>query len=502
MKKMPKRYPHSLSNRFDCTLDMGYVYPVNWEPVLPGDTFQCSTIAQIKCNQLLAQIQSPCQVTISHAYIPDRLNWDDCQEFHTGGEDGMSVFDHPVIRPSVVAESSLLDYLGFSPGNYGTREFNALPVRAYSLFINHFYHDQDLMTERVIDTTSGLDTTTDLTLAPALWQKDYFSASRPFTQRGDDLTIPVSNAEDSLPILGIGKYNNTFGQSSATARETFGTAPDTYANASYISNDTSVGQTFYVEEDPNNSGYPYIRAELADNLGLNIDDFRLSIAMQRMYERMGRNGYRYSDYLRSMGLPSSDARLNQPELLGLGKNIITFSEVLSTDGANTGDEYGYGKAVMRTNRYRRYFEEHGIMMTFISVMPKPQYDQIISRHLLKQTKEDYFIKELQHIGEQTITNQEAYAFHSSPENAWGYLPRYEEYRGSHSRIAGELHTTQNHRHMARIYSGDIALNSSWLTTEPTKRVFGAPGTESLNLTALNSVRARRIVSPLGRAKII
>lgn len=485
-RRMPKRFPHSLSNRKDFTMDMGSVIPYNWYPILPGDTFQASTIAMVKCNQLLAQIQTPCQVTISHAYIPNRLLWDDSEEFYTGGDDGMSVFDHPVIQPGVVAESSLFDYLGFAPGDYGTRAFNALPIRAYSLYINHFVRDQDLITERTIDKTSGTDTTTDQTIAPALWQKDYFSASRPFTQRGDDLQIPIGG---DAPL----HYDGTGAPTGLGV-----------LNGSDVEKQMDLGAT-YLRSSANNhaTGDDYmLKADLSQATGLSIDDFRLTIAMQRMYERMGRNGYRYSDYLNSMGLPSSDSRLQQPELLGLGKNIITFSEVLAQDGANTGDEYGHGLSVMRTNKFRRYFEEHGIMMSFITVMPKPQYAQCLDREWLKTTKEDYFIPELQHIGEQTITNQEAYSLHSSPDNAWGYLPRYEEYRGSHSRIAGELHSTQNHRHMARIYASDVALNSSWLTTTPTKRVFGAPGMESLNVTCLNSTRARRLVSPLGRAKTI
>lgn len=491
-RRMPKRYPHLLSNRKDFTMDMGYIYPFNFYAALPGDTFQASTTAMIKCNQLLAQIQTPCQVTITHAFIPYRLIWDDSQEFFTGGEDGMSVFDHPTIQPGTVAESSLFDYLGFAPGNYGTREFNALIPRAYGLFINHYHRDQDLITERVIDTTSGLDTTTDVTIAPALWQKDYFSAARPFTQRGDDLTIPIGG---DAPVTGIGMVTQTYPHS-GNVYETDGTGAVSYSSSNYNSTDQAT------EEDPNNTGYPNIRADLSQATGLAIDDFRLTIAMQRMYERMGKNGYRYSDYLNSMGLPSSDSRLQQPELLGIGKNIITFSEVLATDGANTGEEYGHGFSAMRTNKFRRYFEEHGIMLSCISVMPKPQYAQCLEREWLRQTKEDYFVPELQHIGEQVITNQEAYSLHSVPENAWGYLPRYEEYRGSHSRIAGELHTTQNHRHMGRIYSGDVALNSSWITTTPTKRVFGAPGTESLNVTCLNTTQARRMVSPLGRSKTI
>lgn len=493
-KKMPKRYPHPLSNRHDFTMDMGFIIPFNWYEILPGDTFQASTTAAVKCNQLLAQIQTPCQVTITHAYIPSRLTWEDSEEFHTGGEDGMSVFDHPSFQPGVVAESSLLNYLGFAPGDYGTREFNAQPIRAYSLYVNHFHKDQDLMTDRVIDKTSGLDTTTETDLAPAMWSKDYFQAARPFTQRGDELIIPVSNAANELEVGIDGPITAT-----PTPIQITNFNDDTKkrmhipSGGGYLNDNNNA-----VTEDSSH----VMKVQLASNLGLSVDDFRVTIALQRMYERMGNNGFRYSDYLNSLGLPSSDARLNQPELLGIGKNIITFSEVLSTDGANTGEEYGHGLSVMRTNRFRRYFEEHGIMMSFIVVMPKPQYAQCLDRYWLKTTKEDFYIPEIQNTGEMVITNAEAYSLHSQPDHAWGFLPRNEDYRGKHSRISGELHSTQNHRHMSRIYSGDVALNDTWLTTQPTKRVFGAPGTESLNVTCLNNTNARRLVQPMGRSKII
>lgn len=488
MKLRAKRYPHSgLSRRVDFTGDMGYLYPFNFYEVLPGDTFQASTLAMVKCNQLLAQVQTPCKVTIAHFYVPYRLIWDDAQNFFTGGEDGMDVFDLPTVQPGTVTEGSFWDILGFAPGAYGTRAFNALIPRTYSSIINHYFHDQDLMTERTIDTTSGPDTTTTTTIAPMPWSKDYFSAARPFTQRGDDLTIPVG---EDAPV----KYDG----SGASSTNSFGVLDGNDSYRTMTATTTNVTDGTTLQTDSNYQLY----ADLSQATGLAIDDFRLTIAMQRMYERMGRNGYRYSDYLKSMGLPSSDARLNQPELLGLGKNVITFSEVLSQDGTNTGDEYGHGQAVMKTNRFRRYFEEHGIMMSIMGIMPKPLYTQALDRVWLKTTKEDFFIPELQHIGEMTITNQEAYSLHSSPDNAWGYLPRNEDYREAHDRIAGELNTTQNHVHMGRIYTGDVALNESWLTTTPTKRIFGAPGTDSLKIITQNSVQARRMVSPMGRAKTI
>jgi len=100
----------------------------------------------------------------------------------------------------------------------------------------------------------------------------------------------------------------------------------------------------------------------------NILDVRRAFALQRYEEARARYGSRFVEYLRYLGIRPSDARLQRPEYLGGGKQTISFSEVLQTavgeDEENVvGTMRGHGIAATKSRRYRRFFEEHGFVMS-------------------------------------------------------------------------------------------------------------------------------------------
>lgn len=234
----------------------------------------------------------------------------------------------------------------------------------------------------------------------------------------------------------------------------------------------------------------------------NINDLRLAFALQRYEEARARYGSRYVEYLRYLNVRSSDARLQRPEYLGGGRQTIQFSEVLQTGVTSDGDDTegvgnlkGHGIAAVRSNRYRRFFEEHGWVITLMSVLPKTIYTQGLHRSFNRRTKEDYWQKELEHIGQQEILNKELYAAHATPDGTFGYNDRYDEYRRTPSRVSGEFRTSElDYWHMARIFSSDPVLNGSFVTSDPTKRINAVQTNDVLWCMVNNSIQARRLVS--------
>ena len=204
------------------------------------------------------------------------------------------------------------------------------------------------------------------------------------------------------------------------------------------------------EEDPSNTGYPNIRANLAAATGIPINDLRLALALQREMETRAQYGSRYCEVLaHDFGVRNQDARLQRPEYLGGGKSVIQFSEVLSTDGANTGDMYGHGISAVKSNAFRRFIPEHGIIMSIMSVVPEALYTEGLHRSFSRETKEDYFSKTLQFIGEQEVLNKELQSTHSSPESIFGYQERYDEYRYLPNTVSSKMRTTYNTWHCGR-----------------------------------------------------
>jgi len=230
------------------------------------------------------------------------------------------------------------------------------------------------------------------------------------------------------------------------------------------------------------------------------------MALQRYAEARSRYGSRYTEYLSYLGVRSSDARLQRPEYLGGGRETIQFSEVLQTaEGTNpVGELRGHGIAAARSNRYRRFFEEHGYIISLMVIRPKTIYAQGLFRTWNRRVKEDFWQRELQHIGQQEVLNKEVYAAHASPDGTFGYQDRYDEYRRSESRVSGEFRdTTLDYWHLARIFGSSPALNSSFVSSVPTKRIFAVtdPEVDSLYVTVKHSTQARRQVAKEGHSFI-
>lgn len=491
-----KRNKFSLSHYKLLTCDMGYLIPLTHYHVLPGDTFQQSTSCLIRVSPLLAPVMHPVRVRIHHWFVPFRLIWDDFEDFITGGEDGLDATVPPWRNFNfdwTTYESGLFDYLGCPPVDYTGQSIHvsSLPFRAYHMIFNEHYRDQDLVPEVSFLTTSGEDNTTNISaLNSVAWEKDYFTTARTTESKGDAITIPFG--EDNAPITGLGRASQTYPYTNGAAYETDGSGTVNYANYGVA----GTTEPLRVEQDPDNAGYPNIRADMT-GLGIDMNDLRLSLALQRYQEARARYGSRYVEYLRYLGVRSSDARLQKPEFLGGGRQTIQFSEVLNHSDTDTGAMAGHGIAAMRTNRFRRFFEEHGLVMTLMSVLPKTIYTQGIHRHMSFEVKEDLYQRELAGIGDQEILNKEVYVEATDPEDTFGFQERYSEYRSMPSGIAGEFRSTLDHWHMARIFASEPALNSTFVTAAPTKRMLASSETDALYVMANHSIQARRPITRRG-----
>ena len=258
------------------------------------------------------------------------------------------------------------------------------------------------------------------------WEKDYFTSALPNTQRGTPMSIPVQ------------------GDAAVYA--------DTNGQKRYL----EIGDSFLANTNPNlgikgTDIMPVtgneIFADLTNVSTATINELRQAFQIQRWLERSARSGARYTEVLQSFfGVRPRDSRLQRPEFLGGGKMPLSISEVLQTsETSNTplGEFAGHGITYGSTVKFRKFFEEHGIIMGIMSVMPRTAYCQGMPKLFTKFDKYDYFWQEFAHLGEQEIKNEEIYFDPKAADNkdTFGYTARYNEYRYIPDTIHGQMLTT-------------------------------------------------------------
>lgn len=122
------------------------------------------------------------------------------------------------------------------------------------------------------------------------------------------------------------------------------------------------------------------------------------------------------------------------------------------------------------------------------------YIQGIPRTYLKRTKEDFYQKELEQIGQQSVTNAEVYMQGLAADaNVFGYQDRYAEYRHTESSVHGDFRSTLNFWHMARSFASLPVLNGNFTDCDPGKRNFAVQTNNVCWVMVNHNMQARRMV---------
>lgn len=495
---MRKRSKFNMSHINSTTCKMGYIVPIMLNECLPGDTWQGDNKLFTRVAPLAAPVMHKVQQQVFTFFVPNRLLWDDWEDFITGGQNGTDTSVPPTISlaPTV---GSLADYFGL-PLCDSDIEVSALPFRAMALIWNDFFRDQNLQDEIEFSTESGPDTTTPTDLLKANWAKDYFTTARVTPQVGDGITIPLG---DTAPVTGSFSSNSVIPLSEIGKFQPYVASTVAPDSSRYYAEGLGV-----VGANPqaSDSGLPYVfTADLSAASGISIDTLRQAFALQRWQEKRSLYGSRYEDLLHFWGLSTQDFRLQRPELVSIRSSLLQFSEVLqtapnagSTDGV--GNLSGHGIGAMRSGRWRYYCHEHGFLMSFLVVRPQAVYTQGIERMWSRKTRYDYWNPEFQHIGQQSVLNKELYADGSdNDEEIFGYQNRYDEMRRGKNHVTGEFRTTLDYWNMARQFENAPSLNSEFITSNPTDRIYqlGENLSDQLYIMVQNDLIAKRLISRNG-----
>jgi hypothetical protein len=488
----PKKNVFDLTHDVKLSANMGNLTPILTMECVPGDKFDLSCESLIRFAPLVAPVMHRMDVTMHYFFVPNRILWDNWEKFIT---DANSEHVAPYIQinqdyndTAELRESlRFMDYMGVPPipGGATSQRVNSLPFAAYQCIYNEYYRDQNLIAPVDYKLTdgapSGLPKILELTrLRKRAWEHDYFTASLPFAQKGAAVDIPIGLVEGDLPVYLNSSNGTTLNGSPASV------------NVGAQGGRTDVPVDSLYADTSNATIEP-----------TTINDLRRAFRLQEWLEKNARGGTRYiENILTHFGVKSSDARLQRPEYITGVKSPVVISEVLQTGQSDTtpqGNMAGHGISVTSGRAGSYFCEEHGYIIGIMSVMPKTAYQQGIPKTFLKNDSLDYFWPSFANIGEQPVTKNEVFAYTSSANDTFGYVPRYAEYKYMPSRVAGEFRTTLDYWHLGRIFSTEPNLNQTFVECNPTTRVFAVEDVEGDHLYChvLNKIRAIRPMPKYG-----
>lgn len=510
----------SHERKFSC--NMGDLVPIMCQEVVPGDSFRVNSEIMMRLAPMQAPIMHRVDVTTHFFYVPTRLVWEqkEFEKWITGGQPGDVTPEYPRFRfnsdnydePNLNS-GSLADYLGLPLipiVNSGTIDVSQLPFRAYQLIYNEFYRDQDLIPEVPISKESGIvenlggDVAQLFFMRKRAWEKDYFTSARPWAQKGDEVTLPFAG-EAPVKTKTSGSAPRLFSPGSNLQPGITDVKGININATNQAFWDETMNQSMYI--DPNGS----LTVDMSSVTATTINELRRAFQLQKWLERNARSGSRYTEMLQAhFGVRSSDARINRPEYLGGGRQAISVSEVLQTsqtsESSPQGEMSGHGISVGKSNRFNRFFEEHGFVIGLMSVLPRTAYQQGIPRQFQKFDRFEHYWPEFAHIGEQEIKLSELYLQGSETANksTFGYAPRYSEYKYIPSTVHGDFKGNLNHWHMGRIFDDVPALNANFVTSNPTTRIFNVidENVDKLWCHVYNNVKAARPMPVFGEPGLI
>lgn len=525
----PQRSEFDLSHQKRLTMRMGLLTPVLCTEAVPGDTFRGNTEMLVRLAPLLAPIYDSIQVFVHVFFVPNRLLWEDWEEFITGGRLGVGVDPEEAPVPpycdlgdtldedaGFFGKSSLADYLGcplfltlgeiLGPADFDGCKIDVMPFIAYQLINYEYYRDRNFVPDNdYFPFASGL---VDPEVFPWLYymntrsyMHDYFTSALPFTQRGEEVL---------MPLAGTGSVNYS---AVSTLHDVAG---DPYTPASpeglQVYSDSTLGL------EPLSSGnlqLHNIDNVLLDASSVSINDFRSAYALQVWLERNAVGGSRYTESTRAhFGVTPQDSRLQRPEFIGGGRIPVKISEVVSTAYSLNETENvvpqanmaGHGISYGNMNTFSYFCPEHGFIIAIASIMNPPSYHQGLPRMFYhRRSFLDYVWPTFAKLGEQAVDKVELYA---NPTNLtetdgefplFGYQSRYADWKFIANSNHGDFHDTLMFWTLTRHFENSPTLGNAFVLFEDSTqdRIFAVQDTDNFWIYVHNRLSVRRALPYFG-----
>lgn len=545
--------PFKTKNVFDLTHNISFtcnatkLIPMMYEEVYPGDYFRDYDEIMTKAQALIAPVYAQFDIKTFYFFVPFRLVWKNWQSYITGGKygndspnkDGSNPYVKPYVMLTNPAKNSLAAYLGapcvqkFEIGqeevtyNPGTYKMDAMPFRAIQLIWNEYFRDENLQDEVEISLEDGEDKEVNtLELLTKCWERDRYTSALPWPQRGDPVYLPL---EVQAPVYGTGNsllfagrdmtetglgatVNGQIENSPTLKINSFNSDQYPLKQGENLGNGATVGalygtvgvatreqlRYFTEKQDANDVG---LAADLTTATAVTPNQVRTAFQIQKFLYNSGRKGYRYVEQIQWLfGVRAPDASLQRPEFIGGGSSPLRISEVLQTSGTtSTGtpqsNRSGSAMGWMNKHGFTKRFDEYGMIIGFYCIMPRTVYQQGLNKMFSRETKFDYLVPTLSHLGMEAVKNKELFVTGNTEvdDDIFGYQDRYDELRHRENRVAGDFVDNLNYWTVTRKFQSTPALNAQFVEASMDKNIFAITDqtVDSFMVSINHNMKAKR-----------
>ena len=148
-----------LSHQRKFSMKIGELTPILVQECVPGDKWTISGAHMSRMAPMISPIMHQITGYTHYFFVPNRIIWDNWEDFITGGEDGLKdpAMPYLTFESGELTEGSLADYLGLphTPDGSLPLGVNALPFYAYQKVYNDYFKDQNLVNEVIYDKSQG-----------------------------------------------------------------------------------------------------------------------------------------------------------------------------------------------------------------------------------------------------------------------------------------------------------------------------------------------------------
>lgn len=186
------------------------------------------------------------------------------------------------------------------------------------------------------------------------------------------------------------------------------------------------------------------KVDLAEAVGISINDLRTSIATQQVLEILARGGSRYVSVLANMfDVETATPFVDIPLLLGHVRRNLDMYQVAQTSGSGEETPQGtltaYGYTTNGGKGFTRTFIEHGYIHAFVVVRQHNAYSTYFAPDNFRLNTLDFYMPPLANIGEQPMPTRLLNPFNdSNEEGIIGFQEAWWEYRNEIDSISGEF----------------------------------------------------------------